>query len=362
MGDMLMSVDNNQQLLRITDLKKYYPITRGFLRKTVGYVKAVDGVSFYVNEGETLGLVGESGCGKTSTGRCILRAIEPTAGEMLFRDKDAGWVNLRELDDEELRRVRQHMQIIFQDPYTSLNPRMTVLQLVGEPMIINWGRKGRELEDRVAELIRAVGLRPEYLRRYPHSVSGVQRQRIGVARALALNPQFVVCDEPVSALDVSVQAQILNLLRQLQGELGLTYLFVAHDLSVVRHMADRVAVMYVGKLVEMTGTEELFQNPKHPYTEALMSAVPRPDPKAAETKRRIVLTGEVADPANPPSGCYFHPRCRYAQDICREEPPVFREITQGHFVSCHRAEELSLTGVAPVPSVSERTDLDHSGS
>lgn len=344
-----MSANDNQRLLEITDLKKYYPIRRGFLRKTVGYVKAVDGVSFYVNEGETLGLVGESGCGKTSTGRCILRAIEPTAGEMRFLDKDAGWVDLRTLEDEELRRVRQHMQIIFQDPYTSLNPRMTVLQLIGEPMIINWGLKGRALEDRVTELVQAVGLRPEYLRRYPHSFSGGQRQRIGVARALALNPQFVVCDEPVSALDVSVQAQILNLLRELQSGFGLTYLFVAHDLSVVRHMADRVAVMYVGKLVEMTDTEELFRNPKHPYAEALMSAVPRPDPKAAEAKRRIVLTGEVADPANPPSGCYFHPRCRYAEEVCREEPPVFREIGSRHYVSCHRADELSLTGVMPVP-------------
>ncbi len=340
-----MSVNSDTRLLNVTELKKYYPIKRGFLRKTVGHVKAVDGVSFYVNEGEALGLVGESGCGKTSTGRCILRAIEPSEGEILFRDKDAGWVNVRELPEAELHRVRQHMQIIFQDPYTSLNPRMTVLQLVGEPMIINWGLKGKALEDRVAQLVQAVGLRPEYLRRYPHSFSGGQRQRIGVARALALNPQFIVCDEPVSALDVSVQAQILNLLRELQEEYSLTYLFVAHDLSVVRHMADRVAVMYVGKIVEMAETQDLFERPRHPYTEALMSAVPRPDPKAAEAKRRIVLTGEVADPANPPSGCYFHPRCRYAVSICTAEAPPFREVSDGHFVACHRAEELTLAGV-----------------
>ncbi len=249
-----------------------------------------------------------------------------------------------ELDPAELNRVRQQMQIIFQDPYSSLNPRMTLLELVGEPLVINQGMKGRELEDRVADLLRSVGLRPEYLRRYPHAFSGGQRQRIGIARALALNPRLVVCDEPVSALDVSVQAQILNLLREMQGRLGLTYLFVAHDLSVVRHIADRVTVMYVGKVVERASTNELYPHPLHPYTEALMSAVPRPDPRAQ--KKRIVLEGEVADPANPPSGCYFHPRCRYAQEICKVETPELRELEPDHFVACHRAEELSLVGVA----------------
>jgi len=236
------------------------------------------------------------------------------------------------------------MQIIFQDPYSSLNPRMTLLQIVGEPLVINKGMHGAELEDRVAGLLRSVGLRPEYIRRYPHAFSGGQRQRIGVARALALNPQFIVCDEPVSALDVSVQAQTLNLLEDLQSELGLTYLFVAHDLSVVKHIADRVAVMYVGKMVEMAETEALYGHPLHPYTEALMSAVPRPDPRVE--KHRIVLEGEVADPSNPPSGCYFHPRCRYAKDICSQEAPHLREIEPAHYVSCHRAEELSLTGVS----------------
>jgi peptide/nickel transport system ATP-binding protein len=334
-----------ERLLEVKELKKYFPIGKGFLRKTVGYVKAVDGVNFYINEGETLGLVGESGCGKTTTGRCLMRAIEPTAGEIWFKDKIAGeTVDVRSLDKEGLARVRQQMQIIFQDPYSSLNPRMTLLQIVGEPLIINKGMHGAELEDRVAGLLRSVGLRPEYMRRYPHAFSGGQRQRIGVARALALNPQFIVCDEPVSALDVSVQAQTLNLLEDLQSELGLTYLFVAHDLSVVKHIADRVAVMYVGKMVEMAETEALYGHPLHPYTEALMSAVPRPDPRAE--KHRIVLEGEVADPSNPPSGCYFHPRCRYAKDICSQETPHLREIEPAHYVSCYRAEELSLTGVS----------------
>jgi peptide/nickel transport system ATP-binding protein len=331
------------RLLEVSGLRKYFPITKGFLRRTVGYVKAVDDVSLYINEGETLGLVGESGCGKTTSGRCILRAIEPTDGKIMFRDETLGWVNTRELEPEDMKRIRKQMQIIFQDPYSSLNPRMTLLQLVGEPLMINEGMRGKELEHRVADLLESVGLRPEYLRRYPHAFSGGQRQRIGVARALALNPRFIVCDEPVSALDVSVQAQILNLLREMQGNLGLTYLFVAHDLSVVRHIADRVAVMYVGKLVEMARTEELYPHPLHPYTEALMSAVPRPDPRSA--KDRVVLEGEVADPANPPSGCYFHPRCKYAENVCKVETPELRELSPGHFVSCHRAEVLSLLGV-----------------
>ncbi|MCJ7550475.1 MAG: ATP-binding cassette domain-containing protein, partial [Anaerolineae bacterium] len=339
-----MAATTEGRLLEVVSLRKYFPIRKGFLRKIVGNVKAVDDISLYVNEGETLGLVGESGCGKTTTGRCILRAIEPTSGEIMFRDQRDGWVDIRALERSELNRVRQQMQIIFQDPYSSLNPRMTLLELVGEPLVINHGLRGRALEDRVAELLRSVGLRPEYLRRYPHAFSGGQRHRIGVARALALSPRLIVCDAPVSALDVSVQAQILNLLREMQDRLGLTYIFVAHDLSVVRHIADRVAVMYVGKLVETASTDEIYPRPLHPYTEALMSAVPRPDPRA--TKKRIVLEGEVADPANAPSGCYFHPRCRYAQEVCKVETPVLRELRPAHFVSCHRAEELSLAGVA----------------
>lgn len=334
----------DEWLLEVKDLKKHFPIQRGFLRRTVGYVKAVDGIDFHIKEGETLGLVGESGCGKTTTGQCLLRIIEPTAGGVLFKDEDAGWVSVQELNREELNDLRRNMQIIFQDPYNSLNPRMTLLQIVGEPLVIRKVARGEELEERVAHLLRVVGMRPEYMRRYPHAFSGGQRQRIGVARALALNPQFIVCDEPVSALDVSVQAQTLNLLQDLQEDFDLTYLFIAHDLSVIKHISDRVAVMYVGKLVETTETEELFVDPRHPYTEALMSAVPRPDPRAK--KERIVLPGEVADPGDPPSGCYFHPRCRYAQRICEVEDPELREISEEHHVSCHRAEELSLAGVA----------------
>ncbi len=330
-------------LLEVRDLKKHFPIRRGFLRKTVGYVKAVDGVSFYIKRGETFGLVGESGCGKSTTGRCLLRLIEPTSGEIVFHDEEAGPLHIEQLGKEEMRRLRRNMQIIFQDPYSSLNPRLTLKRIVGEPLIVNKVAQGRELEDRVAELLRAVGLRPEYMDRYPHAFSGGQRQRISLARALALNPKFIVADEPVSALDVSVQAQVLNLMEDLQEQFDLTYLFIAHDLSVVKHISDRVAVMYVGKLVESAETNELFTNPKHPYTEALMSAVPKPNPRIRS--RRIVLAGEVASPANPPSGCYFHPRCRYAQDICRVEEPQLREITPEHFVSCHLAEELELRGV-----------------
>ncbi len=339
-----MAENTNNMLLRVNDLYKHFPIKRGTLRKTVGYVRAVDGVSFHIREKETLGLVGESGCGKTTTGRCVVRAIEPTGGEVLYTKADGETVNITTLEDEELRRLRREIQMIFQDPYSSLNPRMTLLQIVGEPLIVNKIAHGRELEDRVAELLRRVGLRPEYMRRYPHAFSGGQRQRIGIARALALNPRFIVADEPVSALDVSIQAQVLNLLEDLQQEMGLTYLFVAHDLSVVQHISDRVAVMYVGKLVEMAATNELYYTPLHPYTEALMSAVPKPDPRAV--KQRIVLEGEVADPANPPSGCYFHPRCRYATELCRTEEPKLLEVKPEHYVKCHRATELTLRGVA----------------
>ena len=331
-------------LLDVRGLKKYFPIHRGFLlSRVVGHVRAVDGVSFYIREGETLGLVGESGCGKTTTGRLILRAYEPTAGEVWFRDRHMGWVNVPALNKQQLKQLRRNMQLVFQDPYSSLNPRMTLLQIVGEPLIVNGIAKGQELQDRVAELLRVVGLRPEYMNRYPHAFSGGQRQRIGVARALALHPQLVVCDEPVSALDVSIQAQTLNLLQDLQEEFGLTYLFISHDLSVIEHISDRVAVMYVGKLVETASTDELFRNPRHPYTEALLSAVPKPDPRMRSEP--IVLPGEVADPANPPSGCYFHPRCLYRIDRCEKEEPALHEIGPDHFVSCHRAEELRLTGV-----------------
>ncbi len=331
-------------LLEIKNLKKHFPIEKGFVvSRVIGHVKAVDDVSFFIRPGETLGLVGESGCGKTTTGRLIMRAYDPTAGEVWFDDCKLGRVNVAGLDKKQLRQIRMNMQMIFQDPYSSLNPRMTLLQIVGEPLLVNGVARGSELQDRVAELLRVVGLRPEYMVRYPHAFSGGQRQRIGVARALALHPQLVVCDEPVSALDVSVQAQTLNLLQDLQKEFNLTYLFISHDLSVVEHISDRVVVMYVGKLVEHARTEELFYNPKHPYTEALLSAVPKPDPRLRTAP--IVLQGDVADPAHPPSGCYFHPRCRFCIDRCRTETPQLREIAPEHFVSCHRADELALAGV-----------------
>jgi peptide/nickel transport system ATP-binding protein len=330
-------------LLEVNNLKKYFPIRKGFFKTLAGYVKAVDGINFFIREGETMGLVGESGCGKTTTGRTILRAYEPTAGEIWFKDRNLGRINVPDLDKDELKTIRRNMQMIFQDPYSSLNPRMTLLQIVGEPLLVNGVARGSELRDRVAELLRVVGLRPEYMIRYPHAFIGGQRQRIGVARALALNPQLIVCDEPVSALDVSVQAQVLNLLQDLQEEFDLTYLFVAHDLSVVEHISDRVSVMYVGKLVEMAETTELYGHPLHPYTEALMSAVPKPDPRYQA--ERIILEGEVADPSNPPSGCYFHPRCRYSIDRCVQEEPQLRELRPDHYVSCHRSEELELVGV-----------------
>jgi peptide/nickel transport system ATP-binding protein len=330
-------------LLEVKDLKKHFPIKRGFLSRTVGHVKAVDGVSFYVREGETLGLVGESGSGKTTTGRMIVRAHDPTFGEVWFADRDMGRINIASLQRQQLKQLRRNVQMIFQDPYSSLNPRMTLLQILGEPLMLHNIARGKALTTRVGELLEIVGLRPQYMNRYPHAFSGGQRQRIGIARALALHPQLVVCDEPVSALDVSVQAQILNLLQDLQKQFGLTYLFVAHDLSVVEHISDRVAVMYVGKLAESAPTPELFANPRHPYTEALLSAVPKPDPRARTEP--MVLPGEVADPANPPSGCYFHPRCRYKIDRCVSETPLLRELAPGHFASCHRSEELQLMGV-----------------
>ena len=330
-------------LLKVTGLQKLFPIKKGFLKRTVGHVRAVDGVDFHIDEGETLGLVGESGCGKTTTARCVLRAIEPTQGKIHIRAADGSVVDLGQMSPRELRALRRQMQMIFQDPFTSLNPRMTLLDLVGEPLLVHGLANRREREERVADLLTRVGLRPEYMRRFPHAFSGGERQRIGIARALALHPRLVVADEPVSALDVSVQAQILNLLVDLQADFRLTYLFVAHDLSVVRHISNRVAVMYVGRMVELAETTEIFERPRHPYTAALLSAVPEPDPRTRA--RRIVLQGEVANPASPPSGCYFHPRCPHAIDVCKTQTPAWQEVSPGHFASCHRAQELQLAGV-----------------
>ncbi len=331
-------------LLEVHDIKKHFPITRGFFKRVVGQVKAVDGVSFAIQAGETFSLVGESGCGKTTIGNLIVRALRPSGGEILFRH-NGRMVDLAGLSERELkaRGIRRAMQMIFQDPFSSLNPRMRVLDVVGEPLIVNQVATGKALEERVSQLLRQVGLKPHYLKRYPHAFSGGQRQRIGLARALALNPRLIVADEPVSALDVSIQAQILNLLQDLQEAFQLTYLFISHDLSVVEHISDRVAVMYVGKIVELAETEALFRQPRHPYSEALLSAVPRSDPEVK--KERILLAGEVADPANPPSGCAFHPRCPYTIERCVAEEPVLREMEPGRFVSCHRTQEIRLTGV-----------------
>jgi peptide/nickel transport system ATP-binding protein len=328
-------------LLSVRDLKMHFPITRGAFGRLVGQVRAVDGVDFDLHEGECLGLVGESGSGKTTVGRCILRGLMPTAGSIQFRVNGAT-VDLATAEHSKLTQLRPHMQLIFQDPYSSLNPRMTVLDIIGEPLLCHGVRNRNEREDRVRRLLKLVGLKPDHLLRYPHAFSGGQRQRIGIARALALHPKLVVADEPVSALDVSVQAQVLNLLMKLQREMGLTYLFIAHDLSVVRHISDRIAVMYVGKLVELADVDALFTTPKHPYTEALLSAVPAADPE--QKWARKPLKGEVADPSNPPPGCLFHPRCPYARERCRTEEPELCAMPDGRLVRCHLADELALTG------------------
>ena len=317
-------------LLRVENLKVHFPIRRGVLQRQVGAVKAVDGVSFEVRKGETLGLVGESGCGKSTTGRAILQLYRPTAGRVFFEGED-----LTALRGEDLRRKRRRMQMIFQDPYASLNPRQTVAEIVGEPLEVHGISSGKERDDQVQNLLRIVGLNPQYSKRFPHEFSGGQRQRIGIGRSLALSPSLIVCDEPISALDVSIQAQVVNLLEDLQRELGLTYLFIAHDLSMVRHISDRVAVMYLGHLMEMTERNELYHNPLHPYTQALLSAVPVPDPYVEERRQRIILSGDPPSPANPPKGCPFNTRCPLAMDICRDKEPEWRAVSPGHQVACH---------------------------
>lgn len=329
-----MASDN--VLLKLDNLVKHFPITQGIIfRKQIGAVHAVDGISFEVYRGETLGLVGESGCGKSTTGRTILQLYRPTAGHVYFDG-----VDLVELKGAELRKMRRRMQMIFQDPYASLNPRMTVGEIIGEPLVIHNVAQGKAIQEKVEELLELVGLNPAFSNRYPHEFSGGQRQRIGVARALALQPDLIVCDEPISALDVSIQAQVVNLLEDLQNKFGLTYLFIAHDLSMVRHISNRVAVMYLGIIVELAERNELYDNPLHPYTQALLSAVPIPDPLIEEKRRRLILEGDVPSPVNPPSGCRFRTRCKYAKDICSTEKPAWREIQPGHFAACHFAGEL----------------------
>jgi peptide/nickel transport system ATP-binding protein len=342
MGNQHMG-NQQEPLIEVKELKKYFPVQAGFLKRSVGYVKAVDGVNLEVQPGETLGIVGESGSGKTTLGRCVTKLYEATGGEILLRTGNHTY-SVTRLNKEELRAFRRHAQTIFQDPYSSLNPRMNVLETVGEPLLVNNIAKGKELEDRVTEVILQVGLRIEHLRRFPHSFSGGQRQRIGIARALVVNPTLVVADEPVSALDVSIQAQILNLLQDLQTKYQLTYLFISHAMSVVRYVSNRIAVMYAGKLVEVGEKTELLTHPKHPYSEVLLAAVPRPSQR--KHIRRQIYSGEPPDLANLPTGCVFHPRCRYAQDICRQQAPVLRQVDSGAYVSCHLAEQLSLEGIS----------------
>ena len=326
-----MNQDN--VLVRVENLVKHFPITRGIVfQRQIGAVRAVDDISFFIRRGETLGLVGESGCGKSTTGRTIIQLYQPTSGKVFYDDKD-----LTEASNEEMRRYRRDMQIIFQDPYASLNPRMTVGGIVAEPLEVHRIGTRKERRERVENLLELVGLNPYFINRYPHEFSGGQRQRIGVARALALQPEFIVCDEPIAALDVSIQAQVVNLLEELQDRMGLTYLFIAHDLSMVRHIADRTAVMYLGKIVELADRDELYGHPQHPYAKALLSAVPIPNPAKERERRRIILEGDVPSPANPPSGCNFHPRCPIAEKICQQEDPEWREISDDHWVACHLA-------------------------
>lgn len=324
---------NKEVILKVRDLKKHFPINAGaVIQRQVGAVKAVDGISFDLYKGETLGVVGESGCGKSTAGRTILQLYRPTSGSVVFEGKE-----LTTTKGEELRKMRQRMQIIFQDPYASLNPRMTVGNIISEPLRIHKLKQGAEMREYVEHLLERVGLNPYYINRYPHEFSGGQRQRIGIARALALSPSFIVADEPISALDVSIQAQVVNLLEDLQEELNLTYLFIAHDLSMVRHICDRVAVMYLGKIVELAETDELYDNPLHPYTQSLLSAVPVPDPEVEEKRQRIILKGDLPSPANPPHGCNFNTRCPVPFDLCRDEPdPELIEVSPGHWVACHR--------------------------
>lgn len=342
-NDALTTKSEDHYILEVKNLKMYFPIYRGLLQRVVGHLKAVDDVSFRLKEKEVLGLVGESGCGKTTVGRTILRLYNPTAGEIRFLSRSGDIVDIARISLRDMKPLRREMRMIFQDPFSSLNPRLTVKDLISEPLEIHGVARGKEAEARVAELMKAVGLDPAYMRRYPHEFSGGQRQRIGLARTLSLNPRLIIADEPVSALDVSVQAQVLNLLQSLQAELGLTLIFIAHDLSVVEHISDRIAVMYVGKIVEMAETSELLYHPLHPYTEALLSAIPPADPDIRLA--RIRLKGEVPSPANPPPGCIFHPRCNYARSECREAVPTLVEIAPDHFVSCHFAAELQLKGI-----------------
>ena len=335
----------DEYLLEVRDLKKYFPVKKGLLRRTAAELRAVDGVNLSIREGETVGLVGESGCGKTTLGRTILRTHRPTKGEILFRKNDGGVVDLAKLEGHTLRAIRPQIQMIFQDPQSSLNPRMTVLDIVSEPLVANRLASGAEVVERVKQVMAKVGLEIKHLKRYPHAFSGGQRQRIGIARALITNPSLIVADEAVSALDVSIRAQVLNLLQDLQQEFGLTYLFISHDLSVIQHISDRVVVMYVGKVVEVAPTDDLFAQPLHPYTEALLLSIPKPDPR--NRMKEIFLSGETPSPVTPPSGCYFHPRCKYATEQCAQEAPALRLIGANRQVACHYAETLNLRGVEP---------------